>query len=46
MNMLCVFFARFITSSDPAMEIGILDMFGFEEFQRNEFEQVRSGCPF
>ncbi|XP_038145588.1 unconventional myosin-XVI isoform X1 [Cyprinodon tularosa] len=25
---------------DPAMEIGILDMFGFEEFQRNEFEQL------
>ncbi len=27
-------------SSDPALEIGILDIFGFEEFQRNGFEQV------
>lgn len=26
--------------SDPALEIGILDVFGFEEFQRNGFEQV------
>ncbi|XP_015821743.2 LOW QUALITY PROTEIN: unconventional myosin-XVI [Nothobranchius furzeri] len=25
---------------DPAMEIGILDLFGFEEFQKNEFEQL------
>lgn len=29
------------SSSDPALEIGILDIFGFEEFQRNGFEQVR-----
>lgn len=27
-------------SSDPSLEIGILDLFGFEEFQRNGFEQV------
>ncbi|XP_037542957.1 unconventional myosin-XVI [Nematolebias whitei] len=25
---------------DPAMEIGILDLSGFEEFQKNEFEQL------
>ncbi|KAM9709629.1 unconventional myosin-XVI isoform 1-T1 [Menidia menidia] len=25
---------------DPAMEIGILDLFGFEAFQRNGFEQL------
>ncbi|CAJ1079539.1 unconventional myosin-XVI isoform X2 [Xyrichtys novacula] len=25
---------------DPALEIGILDVFGFEEFQRNGFEQL------
>lgn len=26
---------------DPALEISILDIFGFEEFQRNGYEQVR-----
>ncbi|XP_047457190.1 unconventional myosin-XVI isoform X2 [Mugil cephalus] len=25
---------------DPALEVGILDLFGFEEFQRNGFEQL------
>jgi len=30
----------FFPSSDPALEIGILDIFGFEELQRNGFEQV------
>ncbi|CAI5655783.1 unnamed protein product [Oreochromis niloticus] len=28
------------TISDPAWEIGILDIFGFEEFQKNGFEQL------
>ncbi|XP_068602409.1 unconventional myosin-XVI [Brachionichthys hirsutus] len=28
------------TPGNPAMEIGILDIFGFEEFQRNGFEQL------
>lgn len=26
--------------NDPALEIGILDIYGFEEFQRNGFEQL------
>lgn len=30
----------FISCRDPAFEIVILDVFGFEEFQRNGFEQV------
>ncbi|XP_056145895.1 unconventional myosin-XVI [Lampris incognitus] len=28
------------STGDPALEIGILDVFGFEEFQRNGFEQL------
>ncbi|CAB1347352.1 unnamed protein product, partial [Coregonus sp. 'balchen'] len=31
---------------DPALEIGILDIFGFEEFQRNGFEQYVSEVLF
>lgn len=31
---LCVF-------RDPSLEISILDIFGFEKLQKNNFEQVR-----
>lgn len=33
-------FYLLLPSRDPALEIVILDIFGFEEFQRNGFEQV------
>lgn len=29
-----------VVDRDPALEIGLLDIFGFEEFQKNSFEQV------
>ena len=31
---------RSLSPSDPSLEISILDVFGFEEFHKNGFEQV------
>ncbi|TNN63609.1 Unconventional myosin-XVI [Liparis tanakae] len=34
------------SAGDPALEIGILDIFGFEEVQRNGFEQPNAFMTF
>ncbi|KAM8856722.1 unconventional myosin-XVI isoform 5-T5 [Spinachia spinachia] len=36
----CVCVRARLSERDPALEIGILDMFGFEEVERNGFEQL------
>ena len=33
-------YSALLPSSPQTLDIGILDIFGFEEFQKNEFEQV------
>lgn len=33
-------YSALFPSSPQTLDIGILDIFGFEEFQKNEFEQV------
>lgn len=45
-RMFDMLFCIWLSSSDPAFEIAILDVFGFEEFQRNGYEQVRKTILF
>ena len=42
---LTVILSHVVVDRDPALEIGILDIFGFEEFPKNSFEQVGGYVP-